>query len=395
MDKSINLNRINGLQGVMQDRGIDLAVIMQPRDLYYYAGTAQPCNLLVPAVGLPMLFVRRAMEFVRRESSLPQERIVMSSGLDDVSSFITGMDIPVNKVGFTTDAVPASIYLKMKPCFGAATVVNLTPLILEQRMIKDAVELDTIRQAAEIFAVVHETMMSSVKPGLSEIEISARVLKAVRQRKGDSIIRNRRWDCSLPPDGLVVSAPNMDKISGHAMTITGVGLSPALAWGASSSVVKTGDLVMVDIGINLYGYHADLARTYVAGKADESQKEVFAQVKEIQQAVIDIVKPGVRAKDLFWAGFNKACELNVSQYFQGYGDMQGSYVGHGLGLECDELPTLDPRAEIELKPGMVLAIEPKLIIPGWGAIVLEDDLIVNETGYELINPVARELFEVV
>lgn len=387
-------SRLVDLQNAMQRLGIDLAVVMQPRDVYYYTGTAQPCNLVVPSTGMPVLFVRRAMEFVRAESFLPSEQILSGAGIGDIREFISKLDFPVRTVGLTLDAVPAAIYLKLQQCAEDALVVNLSPIILEQRLCKDEGELEAIRRAAGLFADVHETMMNHLRPGISEIELSAQVLASVRRHEGESIIRNRRWDCSLPPDGLVVSSPNMWRISGHAMTVTGVGLSPALAWGASQSVIKRGDLVMVDIGLNLYGYHADIARTYVVGRADSEQKEVFQQVKEIQDAVISKIKPGVLVNELFESALAKAEELKVAHYFQGYGTMQGSYVGHGLGLELDEPPTIAPGSEMELRAGMVLAIEPKLIIPQWGAIDLEDDVIVTENGCELISPVPRELFEV-
>lgn len=74
--------------------------------------------------------------------------------------------------------------------------------------------------------------------------------------------------------------------------------------------------------------------------------------------------------------------------------MQGQYIGHGLGLECDEPPTLEPGSRFVLRENMVLAIEPKLIIPGWGAVALEDDVLVTGDGYELLPAPERRLFEV-
>lgn len=388
------MDRIRILQKKMIARAIDLAIIMQPRDLYYYAGTAQPCNLLIPAVGEPLLFVRRAWDFVLKETRLPHSQLVESARSSEIAAVVEAYGIACAKIGLTEDAIPASIYKKMIDSFPNSEVVNISPLVLEQRMVKEHQELEWISEAADLFRHAHNAILKFLRPGVTEIQLSARVLESVREAGGESIIRNRRWDASLPPEGLVVSTTNMWRISGHAMTITGVGLSNALPWGASHTEVVAGDLVVVDMGINLNGYQADIARTYVVGSASSLQLEVFNQVLAIQQVVLDKIKPGVKGKELYLTAEAEAKRLGQFQYFQGYGKMKGHYIGHGIGLELDEPPTLDDKCNVTLVEGMALAIEPKLIIPQFGGIVIEDDVLVTPTGYRLITPVERCLFEV-
>lgn len=388
------MQRIRILQKKLQDRAIDLAIIMQPRDLYYYAGTAQPCNLVIPAVGEPLLFVRRAWDFVVKETRLPNGQLVEGAGASEIADVIRAHGIAFSKIGFTEDVIPANIYKKMSGAFPNSEVVDISPLVLEQRMVKEYQEMEAIVMAAEMFRYAHDAVLNFLRPGVTEIQLSAKVLESVRQAGGESIIRNRRWDASLPPEGLVVSTTNMWRISGHAMTITGVGLSNALPWGASRTPIAAGDMVIVDMGINLNGYQADIARTYVAGKATSQQLEVFNQVLTIQQAVLDKIKPGVMGRELYSTAAAEAKRLGQFEYFQGYGKMKGRYIGHGIGLELDEPPTLDDKCDVTLVEGMALAIEPKLIIPYFGAIVIEDDVLVIPNGYHLITPVERCLFEV-
>lgn len=388
------MKRIVELQRRLQARDIDLALIMQPRDLYYYTGTAQPCNLLVPAESEALLFVRRAWDFVERETHLPASQIRRATGMSEIFRTVQTLGLPRRRIAVTEDAIPASIFRKITATFAGSECVDLTPLVLEQRMIKDPSELALLRKSADLFSFAHLAVLESLHPGVAEVEIAADVLKAIRAHGGESIVRHRRWDASLPPEGLVVSTTNMWHISGHAMTITGVGLNNALPWGASWKRVREGDLLILDMGLNIAGYHADIARTYVLGEANQRQRNVFHQVYAIQQAALDKIKNGVPAVEVYLAAAHKAKELNCGDFFQGFEDMQGSYIGHGLGLEIDEPPTLDKNTKLLLQAGMVLAIEPKLIIPGFGGIVLEDDVVVTQDGYDLITPVERKLYEV-
>lgn len=388
------MDRIRELQKRLRRERIDLAIVMQPRDLYYYSGTAQPCNLVVPAAGEPLLFVRRAWEFVIEETDLAASQVLRGAGLPEIHAVLKSRKIPEGRIAVTEDAIPAGIYKKVQATFRDSEIVDLSPLVLEQRMIKDAEELQSICRAADMFRYAHQAVLEFLRPGVTEVQLAARVLEKIRENGGESIVRNRRWDASLPPEGLVVSRANMWKISGHAMTITGVGLSRSLPWGASGTAIQPGDLVILDMGINRQGYHADIARTYVAGGASSEQREVFGQVLAIQQAVLDKIRPGIAAGELYAIAAAKAAELGRFEFFQGFDEMKGRYIGHGLGLELDEPPTLDGKNGACLRPGMVLAIEPKLIIPGFGGVVLEDDVIVTEDGYRLITPVESTLFEV-
>jgi len=186
---------------------------------------------------------------------------------------------------------------------------------------------------------------------LTELELAALIYKSLREGEHEGIVRFRRWDASLHPEGIVSSGPNNWKISGHAMTVTGVGLSPSLPWGASRREITSGDLVVIDMGINFHGYHADVARTYIVGKADAKQNEMAAIVRDIYRSLLECVTAGVEGRVIRHAA-EKAAEVNgVSDYFEGYGDIQGDYIGHGIGIEMDEPPVIDRRCNTVLREG--------------------------------------------
>ncbi len=367
---------------------------MHPPDVFYYAGTGQPCNLVVPARGEPVLLARRTLAWVKADSSLAN--IVKGDGIDDIRAALQSAGVLQQgvKLGLTLDIVPTRLCRKLEQNLPECLIDDVSPLILAQRLLKDEAEIADIRAAAGLFQRAHEVMLRQLRPGITELELASHVYGALRRGGYEGLCRFRRWDATLPPDGIIVSGKNTWQISGHAMTVTGVGLSPSLPWGPSTTPVEAGDTVVIDLGLNYHGYHADIARTYIMGKATSEQKRVFDVVKEVYTAVFAQVKPGVTGRALFRTAWGILESHGLEGYFQGYGEMKGYYVGHGLGLEMDEPPVLDGNCATKLSRNMVIAIEPKVIIPGWGAIDLEDTAVVTEYGCDILGSVPRELFEV-
>lgn len=386
--------RIHQLQSKMCEQGFAAAILMHPRDIFYYAGTGQPCNLIVPARGEAILLARRVLDWVKADATVSDVRqgkglseireILETAGISEVGSFL----------GLSLDVLPAQLYLKIQKTFPSFSLRNISPLILDQRLSKESSEIEIIGTAALLFGRAHEVILNELGPGITELELAAKIGATLRQGGHDGILRFRRWDASLPSDGILAAGENTWRISGHAMTVTGVGLSKAYPWGASNKQIQTGDLVVSDLGLNYHGYHADVARTYVVGRADAKQKHLFDVVLEIQNTVLQAVKPGVRGSELFQVARETALRMGVEEFFQGFGELQGDYIGHGVGLELDEPPTIDSQCTTLIRENMTLAIEPKVIIPGWGAINLEDTIRVTTSGYEFLSSIPRELFEV-
>ncbi len=385
-------NRIEDLQKRMEEKGFDLVLLMHPRNVYYYADTAQPCNLLVTLKEEPILFIRRAWDFVKTETSL--ENLKCGGSLEDLRKYLNSIGLIKGVLGLEEDILPARLYGKIRGYFSDYNCKNITNTIMEQRLIKDEEEIELVKKAASLFSHVHQVVLNNLKPGISEVELAGKVWAEIRKEGHEGYTAHHRWDGFLPGDGIVTSGENLWKISGYAMTVTGVGKSKAVPWGASDRIIQKGDLVLLDIGINYRGYHGDVARTYVAGKADERQKEVFSALLKIMENVLNHIREGVKAKDLYDLAVKTAQREGYADYFQGYGRQKGEYIGHGLGLEVDEPPVIGPYTDLELKEGMTLAVEPKIIIPGWGAVDIEDTLCVRKDGCQVFSTVRRKLYEV-
>ena len=176
------------------------------------------------------------------------------------------------------------------------------------------------------------------------------------------------------------------------MTVTGVGLSQALPWGPSSRRLEAGDLVVVEFTLSYEGYHCDMTRTYCVGAPNQEQMNLWERLLEIHLQVVDEVRPGVIGEDLYLVAKRLAEDMGLIDNFMGVGSERGSYIGHSIGLELDEWPVLGAGYQEPLPVGAVITIEPKFMVPGQGAVMVEDDIVVTPSGHEVISTLERELF---
>jgi Xaa-Pro dipeptidase len=385
--------RLEQLQANLRHKGWQAALVMQPRDLYYYAGTAQPANLWVPDEGDPVLFTRRVHKLAQEATWI--DRTVSASGFGEMSRALADLDLSLPSgaiLGVEQDVLPYRLVEGLKKNLEGVTLENLSPLVLKQRFVKDDEELARIRKAVELWEKGHEAIMETLVAGVAEYEVAAAMENAARRGGGDGMVWPRRWDSYLPAGGIVASGPNAWVVSGEAMTVTGVGLSQALPWGPSSRRLEAGDLVVVDFALSYEGYHCDMTRTYCVGDPSQEQRDLWERLLELHLQVVDRVRPGVTGEELYLVARGLAEDTGLIDNFMGVGSERGSYIGHSIGLEVDEWPVLGAGYREPLPVGAVITIEPKFMVPGQGAVMVEDDIVVTPSGHEVIGSLEGELF---
>lgn len=385
--------RLEQLQANLRHKGWQAALVMQPRDLYYYAGTAQPANLWVPDEGDPVLFTRRVHKLAQEATWI--DLTVSASGFGEMSRALADLDLSLPSdaiLGVEQDVLPYRLVEGLKKNLEGVTLENLSPLALKQRLVKDDEELARIRKAVELWEKGHEAIMETLAAGVAEYEVAAAMENAARRGGGDGMVWPRRWDSYLPAGGIVASGPNTWEVSGEAMTVTGVGLSQALPWGPSSRRLEAGDLVVVDFALSYEGYHCDMTRTYCVGDPSQEQRDLWERLLQLHLQVVDRVRPGVTGEELYLVARGLAEDTGLIYNFMGVGSERGSYIGHSIGLEVDEWPVLGAGYREPLPVGAVITIEPKFMVPGQGAVMVEDDIVVTPSGHEVISTLERELF---
>ncbi len=386
-------NRIRSLQEKISEQGLAGAILFYSRDVFYYSGTAQPAYLVV----LPddyRLFVRRGYEIACMDSGYERERIVKGASLEAIAQQMFPGQGQGAKVGTEIDVLTVLLARKMNEALGMRELVDISGEILEQRTVKDAQELESIKRACSAVHAGHIAAISCLRAGMSELELAAAVENAQRLAGHEGCFFMRTPDFVMSR-GPLASGFNLHHTSGTLFTLSGTGLSPAIPTGASRRIMKAGDMVLVDIPACIEGYHADQSRTYAVGHAQQRAVDLFQRLRSVADCLIDNLHPGMICADAFALAMAEAKASGIGDFFMNFDSGAKAYfVGHGVGLEINEPPLLARNGPAVLKAGMVLAIEMHVMEPEGLALKLEDTVFITPNAAEILTSSPRELIVV-
>lgn len=381
--------RIAALRAGLEERSIDAVILLYSRDILYYAGVSVPSILLVTPQ-TARLYVRRGFELARQDSTL--QDIVPDGSLGSVAKQLREEKLDRSRIGLELDVIPAELFFKIQEALPESRFVSVTPIVISQRMVKDADELELVRVSASMIDKAQRRALEVIREGMNEIEMAAEVEAELRRNRHEGILVNRRFD-AYTMYGMIGSGENLTRFAGFANVASGIGLSRAMRISASDRIMKRGDLIMIDITGSYHGYITDVTRPYVIGTASKKQIEVFEELCKIEDAILDSIRPDVPVAEVYAKGMDAAARTKYAKYFMGY-EEKGKFVGHGLGLELDEPPILGPDDPTVISENMTLAVEINTIIPDFGTIKVEDSFIVKPGGIELLSKTERRLYEV-
>jgi Xaa-Pro aminopeptidase len=271
----------------------------------------------------------------------------------------------VTTVGFEAAHVTVARYEWWVETIGGRGVditLRSTERIVEQaRVIKDATEIATLRDAASRLNDVMPAVLDCVRAGVTERRIAAVIESAMREAGYERPAF----------DTIVASGPH----------------SAMPHYRAGTRTLAAGDLVVLDFGGVLDGYCSDLTRTVSIGPPAHEARRVYDAVRDAHAAAVAAAKPGVEASAVDAAARDVLRE-------RGLGEAFGHGTGHGLGLDVHEEPRIGkPRADVPpvaLAPGMVFTIEPGAYLSGFGGVRIEDDVLVTDSGCELLTSIPRD-----
>jgi len=170
-------------------------------------------------------------------------------------------------------------------------------------------------------------------------------------------------------------------------TIVASGYRSSLPHGiATDKKVKKGELITMDFGAKYQGYHSDITRTVVLGKATSRQKKIYNLVLKAQKAGCAYVKAGLTGKQVDAKARSIISKVGFGKYF-------GHGLGHGLGTVVHDSPSVSTMSKDIVKSNMVVTIEPGIYIPQWGGVRIEDDLVIKKNKSVILNKAPKELIE--
>jgi Xaa-Pro aminopeptidase len=297
------------------------------------------------------------------------------------------------RVGLELDVLPASFFLWLQAAFPGCKWVDVSGLIRSQRMVKSEYEVTQIRRALAIEHEAFKDLAGYIREGITELEVDGRLAMLARSAGHQGIVRMRGWNQEMMY-AHVLSGPNGDAPSYLNSAHGGEGTCPAMPQGAGRRAIRRNEPIMVDFGVGINGYVGDQSRTYVIGSLPDPLQEAHDCSRRILDRFARSARPGITCRTVYETAAAEAERAGLGHCFMGHGPDQLQFVGHGIGLEVDELPVLTPRSELVLEPGMVLAVEPKFVFPGQGVVGLEDDWLVTSDGVERLSLTEQEVLRV-
>lgn len=379
--------RRDKIRSLMAQHEIDAALITCNVNLIYTYGRVVSGYLYLPLHAPARLFIKRPNNMVgeyvhpiRKPEQLPELLIEC------------GLSIP-SKLMLEGDELTFTEYNRLAACFPQTEVVPCgTSLIRKARSIKTDMEIEMFRRSGIAHAKAYEQIPSVYQPGMTDRQLSVEIERLMRLEGGLGIFRTFGQSMEIFM-GSLLAGDNAMNPSPYDFALGGRGLDPSIPIGVDGSLLQPGQSFMVDMGGNFYGYMGDMSRVFSIGRLPEKAYAAHQTCLEIQEAVAEKAKPGVVCEDLYNIAINMVTKAGFADNFMGT-TQKAKFIGHGIGLEINEMPVLAPRMKQELEPGMVFALEPKIVLPGIGPVGIENSWAVTEEGVEKLTLCKEEIVEV-
>ena len=365
MKNSLN-HRTEALRASLRNEGLDGYLVTNENNIYYFTGfffwevgVREGGRLLIPRQGENRLYVQeKNYEAARQTAKNCTVELVKRKEKVDLKIASDARNLKLKRLGF--NSLDASAYLKLFRTLTGTRLKALGKLVWELRRVKDKTELKHMRKAAELTSIGMKTALETVRPGLQEYEVAAEMEYAMRRLGSDGVAFD-----TMVASGVRSAFPH---------------------GGCTDRKIRKGDLVVIDVGAKYRHYRADLTRTVAVGKPSPKQRKIHEVVKEAQERAFQTIKAGVKACDI-----DAVARILIEK--EGYGKHFVHGLGHGVGLDIHEPPSLNPENEEALKAGNVVTVEPGIYIVDFGGIRIEDTVLVREDGAERLTeaPYALEV----
>ena len=354
----------------------ELAAILGRVNQFYFTGTLQDAVLLVPRDAGATLWVRRSLDRARAESLFPDIR-PMRSFRDAARE----MPAPRETIHVETEVIPYALLQRFTKHFPCKTLAPLDGQVARTRAVKSAYELAIMERAGAIHRRALEDLAPALlREGMSEAELGCELYSLLVRDGHQGIARFGRFGSEI-----VLGQLGFGESSLYPTHFDGpggcVGLEPAApVLGSRTRKLRKGDLVFVDVGCGMAGYHTDKTMTYMfGGRLPEEAIAMQQRCVAIERQLAGMLKPGAVPSDIY-ATVMKGLDSRFLEGFMGLGDRRASFLGHGIGLHVDEPPAIAEGFDDPLEEGMVIALEPKRGVPGVGMVGIENTYLVMPAG---------------
>lgn len=349
----------------------EIAVVFSKINQYYFTGTMQDGMLIIPRDEEATFWVRRSYERALEESAFKNIK-PMKSYRDAAPE-----NIP-ETVYLETEVVPLAMYQRFQKHFPFKNIKSIDRDLMAVRAIKSEYELLLMRKSGKI----HENVLENIVPhilqeGMSEADLATELYSVMIKEGHHGVSRFGMFETEMVLGHICFGESSIypsyfDGASGN------YGLGPAVPLiGSRKRKLRKGDLVYIDIGSGVDGYHTDKTTTYMFGqKPEEYIQEAQKKCVEVQNDIARLLIPGAIPSEIYHTIMGNL-DKDFLENFMGFGSRTVRFLGHGIGLQIDELPVIAEGFNEPLHKGMVFALEPKKGIKGVGMVGIENTFIVG------------------
>lgn len=357
----MNSNALDYIRLWLRRRRLDAFLVSQPENRQYLSGytagdgsaTESAGVLLLPVRSAPMLLTDSRYQLQAEAEAAGYEVVVYHHGLLPLLKVVLS-SLGIRRFGFEGEYVRYASGVELQKMAGklAMEALPLKGVVELLRVRKDEEEIDKIRQAVRMNEEVFQEIYRTLAPGQTERQV-AHTIEAAMREKGAS------GPCF---ETIVAAGPNGARP--HAVP--------------SARPIEAGEPVVIDMGLRLAGYCADMTRTVVLGHPADKTVAMLRLVRKAQLAAMAAIKPGISARQADRAGRRVIDQAGLGKNF-------GHGLGHGVGLAVHEAPSLNRHSRRKLTESMVVTVEPGVYLEGWGGVRLENMVVVRKDGCELLN----------
>ncbi len=352
------MNKLDRLRDLMIQKEVPALLVSDATSVGWLTGfTGSFARVIVTQNDA--LFITDSRYTLQAQEQVPSLPLASFASPTDGDAFVgeQARHLGLSALAFESATTTYAAYEKMAKKMSEIALTPAPDLFGELRMVKTPDEVAAIKKACAVTDACFGHLCRLIQPGLTEYDLQLELEFYIR-----------RAGAAIAFEPIVVSGERSARPHGKA----------------SEKPFAVGDFVTMDFGAQVDGYNADLTRTIVVGEATERHREVYNQVLLAEMAALDFMKPGVKAADVDALARQVLDEKGFAQYF-------GHGLGHGLGRIVHDTGRMNATSEDVLAPGQVWTVEPGVYIPGFGGVRIEDDVVVTETGIEILTAAPKEL----
>lgn len=376
-------SRIDAIAQALLHIGADAALLADNIDLYYTSGRVFNGFTYITAHGQVHYYVRRPLGYEQEPCvTYVHKPELIPSHLDRLP----------RKVAMMADTMPHAQWARLSHVFGNAEIVDGSAALRQLRSVKSPLEQQLLRESARRHVAVYRQVPGLYRSGMTDLELEIEIERLARLAGSTGLVRCH-GDAMEMFMGSLLSGDNADEPSPYDFAMGGTGINLSQPVGANGTIIKPHTTIMVDLGMNYGGYMTDMTRTLAVGNVPEIAARAHQLSIDINHRLARTGHHGIEARELYAIALDMTQEAGLASYFMGH-RQQAGFVGHGIGLETNEAPVLAPRSRDVLLTGQVIAIEPKYVLPGIGAVGIENTYIVQPHCLECITTMPEELHDI-